>query len=264
MTEDRAVTAGRVLRVAGASEHNLRDVDVEFGSGLTAVVGVSGSGKSSLAFDTVHHEARRRFLQTLSLGSPWLRMPPARVRRIDGLGPAVAVEQNSLNRNPASTVATSTGLHPFLRILFARFAEVACPSCGRQVRALSDEERVAAALAAGPGPVEVPLVRGVEGRHARLLALLADRFGPDAVTVDGAMWTGRAPVAGRSHDITVRIGRLPAGAAAGEVRAALAAADALGCPEVLVAGVPLLRAPVCPGCGAWVPRLRPADLRDPP
>src|SRR5437588_864244 len=111
----------RLITVSGATQNNLRDIDVEIGPGLTAVVGVSGSGKSTLAFDTIHHEARRRFLETLSLGSPWHRMPPARVRKITGLGPAVSVEQNTLNRNPLSTLATSAGLHPFLRILFARF-----------------------------------------------------------------------------------------------------------------------------------------------
>src|SRR5947207_4828745 len=102
--------AKRTIDVRGASEHNLRDVDVAFGPGLTAVVGVSGSGKSSLVFDTIYNEARRRFLETLALGSPWLRVPPADVRRITGLGPAVSIAQNVLNRNPLSTVATSTGM----------------------------------------------------------------------------------------------------------------------------------------------------------
>ena len=134
---------GEELKVFGAAEHNLRDVDVTFGPGLTAVVGVSGSGKSSLAFDVVYAEARRRFMESLALGGNRVRMPAAHVRGIEGLGPAVAVAQNVLNRNPASTVATSVGLHPFLRILYARFADVACPRCDVPVRSVSREERLA-------------------------------------------------------------------------------------------------------------------------
>lgn len=94
------------LRVFGAAEHNLRDVDVIFGPGLTVVVGVSGSGKWSLAFDIVYAEARRRFMASLALGRAGARVPAAQVRRLEGLGPAVAVAQNGLDLNPASTVAT--------------------------------------------------------------------------------------------------------------------------------------------------------------
>ena len=152
------------LRIEGANENNLRDLTVALPPGMTALVGVSGSGKSSLAFDTLYHEARRRYLETLSLGSPSLRMPPARVRAIHGLGPAVAVAQNVLNRNPNSTVATAAGLHPYLRVLFARFAERRCPDCGAVVTraALEDQLAVLRRLVDdGDRPVDVvaPLVR---------------------------------------------------------------------------------------------------------
>src|SRR5688572_23024120 len=184
----------RELRVLGAAEHNLRDVDVAFGPGLTAVVGVSGSGKSSLAFDVVYNEARRRFVESLALGRPGGRPGAARVRRIEGLGPAVAVAQNVLNRNPSSTVATSVGLHPFFRILYARFAEVECPRCGVPVRSVSREERLALALemlgAHEVLDVEVAVVRALRGSHARLLSGLRGRF--DAVTVDGRAWAAKA------------------------------------------------------------------------
>jgi hypothetical protein len=98
--------------IRGASEHNLQDVDVTLGAGLTVVTGVSGSGKTSLVFDTLYHEARRRFLAIYRLGAGEAQGAPANVRSIDGLGPAVAVGQNLLNRNPGSTLATASGLHP--------------------------------------------------------------------------------------------------------------------------------------------------------
>src|SRR5438093_3671080 len=184
---------GDELKVIGAAEHNLRDVDVTFGPGLTAVVGVSGSGKSSLVFDVVYAEARRRFVESLALGGNRVRVPAAHVRRIEGLGPAVAVAQNVLNLNPASTVATSVGLHPFLRILYARFADVACPGCAVPVRAVSREVRLAIALEILTGAnsidVEVAVVRGLAGSHARLLAGLRGQF--DAVTIDGRPWAAR-------------------------------------------------------------------------
>ena len=113
---DRGRAAGSTvatLRVDGAAENNLRDLTVAFGPGLTTVVGVSGSGKSSLIFDVVYHEARRRLLEALALASPWSRVAPARVRRIDGLAPAVAIGLDTVIRNPNSTAqAQSTVARP--------------------------------------------------------------------------------------------------------------------------------------------------------
>ena len=259
----------RLVDVHGAAEHNLRDVDVSFGPGLTAVVGVSGSGKSSLAFDVVYAEARRRFVESLALGGNGARVPAAQVRRVEGLGPAVAVAQNVLNRNPASTVATSVGLHPFLRILYSRFAEVECPNCRVPVRALSAEERLAVALELRAGTdgldVDVAIVRGLTGSHARLLAGLRGQFAQ--VVVDGRRWaarpTSRVPRLDPAlpHDVVVRVDTLRPDLKAADVRAALERADALGRPEVLLGGTPVLRAPVCPQCGAWVRPLAPSAFR---
>ena len=249
----------RKIVIKGAGEHNLRDVDVTLGPGITSIVGVSGSGKSSLAFDTLYHEANRRFLETLSLGTSE-RMRPASVREIHGLGPAVAIAQNVLNRNPNSIVATAIGAHPFIRILFARMAEVRCGRCGTTVRVLSDEERVREARTLH-GSIQVPLVRGIKGSHGRLLALLKKTLGRKAMNVDGKRWTGKPLDPELDHDIVLTTGELTEGAGAADVRAALATADSWGCPEVIIGGRSLLRSPICPGCGAWVPQLPPIAFR---
>jgi excinuclease ABC subunit A len=270
---------GRAVDIRGATEHTLRDVDVSFGAGITAVVGVSGSGKSSLIADTLFHEARRRFLETLSLGSPWAQLRPARVRSIDGLGPAVAVAQNVVNRNPNSTVATATGIHPVLRILYASFAARACAGCGREPGfvATSHEQQFSWLRDAvdtlpnvGEDGLElvVPLVRATEGTHRRLLDFLADRFGPDAVDVDGkALATGHdgGLLADQPHDIDLRLETLHAGATTDDLRAILRTVRGLGATQVRLrtpAGDvrAMSCAPVCPTCGELLPSLRAPDF----
>lgn len=130
------------IQIRGAREHNLKDVDVRFGGGLTVVTGISGSGKTSLVFDTLYHEARRRFLEVFNAGRSVARLAPADVDSITGIGPTVAVEQNLLNRNPLSTLASASGLHPFLRLLFARFGTRHCPTCHEGLAVMSEDEVV--------------------------------------------------------------------------------------------------------------------------
>ena len=149
------------IQVKGAREHNLKDIDVDFGGRLTVVTGVSGSGKSSLVFDTVYHEARRRFLEVYALGSITDRLAPAQVESISGLRPAVAVGQDLLNRNPNSTVASASGLSPLFRLLYARFGQRACTKCGSLLEVLSREAvvmRMVALSEAGKIVVKAPLV----------------------------------------------------------------------------------------------------------
>jgi excinuclease ABC subunit A len=252
------------IHIQGAGEHNLQDIDVEFGDGLTVVTGVSGSGKTSLVFDTLYHEARRRFLEIFSLGSSGLRFSPARVQAITGLGPAVAVGQNLLNRNPNSTLATASGLHPFLRLLYARFGKRHCPRCSTGLSVLTEDEiveQLVVLAAQSPVTVLVPLLRGVRGSHRTLLDLLTAEFGADALLVDGHPWRSRGLDPTHSHDLEIEVARLAGNVSVGSARQAVRAAAALGVHAVTVRGddneQTFSQSSACVTCGAWFSDLEP-------
>ena len=251
------------IRVEGASEHNLRDIDVVFEPGLTVVTGVSGSGKTSLVFDTLYQETRRRFLEVMSLDTAEHPAPP-RVRAITGLGPAVAVGQNLLNRNPSSTVATASGLHPFFRLLYANLGERHCARCGAAVSVLSEDEIVARLVAwseSGALTLLAPLLRGARGSHRTLLAALEAELGREALRVDGERYRGAPLAATAPHDLDVALSRWVAPATVSRAREAMRAAEALGARAVVVERDgrrdALSRAPVCVACGAWFGDLTP-------
>ena len=255
------------IEIKGARENNLKDVNVEIGAGLTAVTGVSGSGKSSLVFDTLYHEARRRLLDVISTGSAagWqYQLTPARVESVTGLGPALAVGQNVLNRNPNSTLASAAGLSPFLRLLYTHYGERRCSICGESLRVFTEDEMVAQLLSEAKGrPAQVlaPLMRGVKGSHRTLLELLAAEFGTEALYVDGTPGLIQLPDPGLAHDLEVALGWLDPDSTNTGVRQLVRQAAALGAQAItLVFGTTrttLGSAPVCTLCGAWFDRLEP-------
>ncbi len=257
------------IQVSGAKEHNLRNIDVQLGDGLTAVTGVSGSGKTSLVFDTLYHEARRRFLEVHAIGTVAERLSPAHVASISGLGPAVAVGQNLLNRNPNSTLASATGLSPFLRILYARYGKRACPRCATELALYSEDEVVDRLLhwaQAEPCSVYASLVRGAPGGHQTLLRLLAQEFGPEALRVNGRGFSKDTVLdPAKAHDIDVNVANLSSGESlAIEARKAIHRARALGAVVLMAwrasASETLSLAPVCAGCGYWFGELEPAHF----
>ncbi|MBP1702746.1 MAG: excinuclease subunit, partial [Chloroflexi bacterium] len=255
------------IHIRGAREHNLQGVEVEFGEGLTVVTGISGSGKTSLVFDTLYHEARRRFLEVFELGSPKGRLAPANVDEITGLGPAVAVGQNLLNRNPNSTLATASGLHPFLRLLYARFGERSCPRCGMSLTIYTEDEimgRLAELAGHGTVSIAAVLVHEVQGSHRTLLAGLAERFGLGRIWVDREPWQGVGLDASEVHDIDVHIRAVGPETDLTQLRAALQEAIGLGALAVVIRWEGqeqrLARTPVCIRCGAWFGELRPVDF----
>jgi excinuclease ABC subunit A len=260
------------IRIKGAREHNLQTIDVEFSDGLTVVTGISGSGKTSLVFDTLYHEARRRFLDAFALGSHQ-RLSPAAVDSIVGLGPAVAIGQNLLNRNPNSNLASASGLHPFLRLLYTHYGYRSCARCGTSLSVLSEDEIVdllTTLSKKGPVTVFAPLVHRAHGSHTTLLRFLTEVFEPDTLIIDGApIKTSKSGkliklASDDPHEINVRLGRWTRPIPISEARQAIHTAGALGSlaliTEINGDRVTLSRIPACIECGHWFSDLRPSHF----
>jgi excinuclease ABC subunit A len=260
------------IHLRGAREHNLQNLDVDFNDGLTVVTGVSGSGKTSLVFDTLYHEARRRFLEVYALNSSTQRLTPAEVDSITGLGPAIAVGQNLLNRNPLSTLATACGLHPFLRLLFSHFGERTCPACGTPVKVYTDDALIEHLLGlAQSAPLELyaALLVSAQGSHHTLLGLLLEQFGADSLVVDNIPYTAQPLDSTQPHDLLLRLGDVRLHDTPQSVRALTQKARSLGVhalaarPQGADDFKLLSRAPVCTRCGTWLKELRTVDFHRP-
>ncbi|MGE5699180.1 MAG: excinuclease ABC subunit UvrA [Deltaproteobacteria bacterium] len=202
--------------VRGAREHNLKNVDVEIPRDrLVVITGVSGSGKSSLAFDTIYAEGQRRYVESLSAYARQFleQMEKPDVDVIEGLSPAISIEQRAVSKNPRSTVGTVTEIYDYLRLLYASAGRVHCPSCGREIRQQTVSQIVDAVMGMGEGEkVQVlsPVVRGRKGEYRKELARLA-RDGFSRVVVDGeARDLGEEIVLDRNrkHDIEVSVDRV--------------------------------------------------------
>ena len=183
---------GERISIRGAREHNLKNVDVDIPRNrLVVVSGLSGSGKSSLAFDTLFAEGQRRYMESLSsyarqfLGS----MDKPDVDLIEGLSPAISIEQKTTNKNPRSTVGTVTEIYDYYRLLFARIGRAHCPNCGREIKEQSDDQIIGSIMDWGEG-VRVtllsPVVRGKKGEHQKILDD-AKKSGFVRARIDGLM-----------------------------------------------------------------------------
>jgi excinuclease ABC subunit A len=215
-TPDSAPAAGEKLIVRGAREHNLKDIHVELPrEKLVVITGLSGSGKSSLAFDTIYAEGQRRYVESLSAYARQFLglMEKPDVDSIEGLSPAISIEQKTVSRNPRSTVGTVTEVYDYLRLLWARVGTPHCPECGEPVLRQSASQIVDRLLLFEEGtPVEVlaPLVRGRKGEFRDLFEK-ARKDGFVRARVDGETYDlTEVPPLSRyeNHDISVVVDRL--------------------------------------------------------
>lgn len=176
--------------IKGAREHNLKNVSVTIPRDkLVVITGLSGSGKSSLAFDTIYAEGQRRYVESLSAYARQFlgQMNKPDLDSIDGLSPAVAIDQKTTSKNPRSTVGTTTEIYDYLRLLYARIGIAHCPECGREIKKRTTDQVTDEILALGEGKralVLAPVVVGRKGEHAKVLADLR-KEGFSRVRIDG-------------------------------------------------------------------------------
>ena len=181
------------IKIRGANEHNLQNLDVDIPRNeLVVLTGLSGSGKSSLAFDTIYAEGQRRYMESLSSYARQFlgQMEKPNVEKIEGLSPAISIDQKSTNRNPRSTVGTVTEIYDYFRLLYARIGIPHCPSCGKEIRRQSVDQMVDQIMELPEGSkiqLLAPVVRGRKGEHAKVLER-AKRAGYVRVRVDGSLY----------------------------------------------------------------------------
>ena len=183
----------RYIRIRGANEHNLKNIDLDIPRDkLVVLTGLSGSGKSSLAFDTIYAEGQRRYMESLSSYARQFlgQMEKPDVESIEGLSPAISIDQKSTNRNPRSTVGTVTEIYDYFRLLYARIGIPHCPKCGREIKRQTVDQMVDQIMAL-PERTKIqllaPVVRGRKGRHEKLLDR-AKKSGYVRVRIDGNLY----------------------------------------------------------------------------
>jgi excinuclease ABC subunit A len=267
----------RSITVHGARQHNLQNIGVEIPRhSLTVVTGLSGSGKSSLAFDTIYAEGQRRYVETLS---PYARqfldqMERPDVDSIDGLSPAISIEQKTTNRSPRSTVGTITEIYDYLRVLYSAIGIPHCPDCGLEIVPQSAEQIAAQILEMRGGErvmILAPVVRGRKGEFKKELEGIAKK-GFVRARIDGEMLSLDEEIAldrRRNHTIDVVVDRIVIRDGVRQrleesIRTALKMADGL----VAIAVVSDEKTPErlysqklsCPECGASIPKLEPRSF----
>ncbi len=210
------IDARQYIKIRGANENNLKNIDVDIPRNeLVVLTGLSGSGKSSLAFDTIYAEGQRRYMESLSSYARQFlgQMEKPNVESIEGLSPAISIDQKSTNHNPRSTVGTVTEIYDYFRLLYARIGIPHCPKCGKEIKKQSVDEMTDQIMGLPEGTkiqLLAPVVRGRKGTHAKLFEK-AKRSGYVRVRVDGNLYELSEEIAldkNIKHNIEIIVDRL--------------------------------------------------------
>ena len=209
-------TVKQFIKIRGAKEHNLKNISLDIPRDeLVVLTGLSGSGKSSLAFDTIYAEGQRRYMESLSSYARQFlgQMEKPDVESIEGLSPAISIDQKSTNRNPRSTVGTVTEIYDYFRLLYARIGIPHCPKCGREIRRQSVDQMVDQIMQL-PERTKIqllaPVVRGRKGEHGKLFEQ-ARKSGYVRVRVDGSLYELSEDISldkNKKHNIEIIVDRL--------------------------------------------------------
>jgi excinuclease ABC subunit A len=206
----------KVIRITGAAEHNLKNINLDIPRDkLVVITGISGSGKSSLAFDTIYAEGRRKYVESLSAYARQFleQMQKPAVSDITGLPPTIAIEQRSASSNPRSTVATTTEIYDYFRLLFARVGQPHCWICGKEISSQHPSQIVEAIISRPEGTkvqICAPLIRGKKGEHREIFSDI-QREGFVRVRVDGEIYdlkNAPVPDKNKKHNIAAVVDRL--------------------------------------------------------
>ena len=274
MEEIKKMRPREYIRIRGAAEHNLKNIDVDIPRNeMVVLTGMSGSGKSSLAFDTIYAEGQRRYMESLSSYARQFlgQMEKPNVEKIEGLSPAISIDQKSTNRNPRSTVGTVTEIYDYFRLLYARIGIPHCPSCGREIARQTVDQMVDQIMELPEGTrlqLLAPVVRGRKGQHEKVLDR-ARKSGYVRVRVDGNLYelTEEIPLEKNiKHNIEIVVDRLAVKAGmerrlADSIENVLNLAEGLLLVDV-IGGEPMTfsQSFSCPDCGIGISEIEPRSF----